>query len=64
MIYKISAINMPAAFNKGGELVVMNTDGVHGLMQNLTDTDNVSVAESYEDNQLASLLALPEWQKG
>lgn len=64
MIYKISAINMPKVFNRGGILIVMNRDGVHGLIQNLTNTDGIAIAESYEDSEVEVLRSLPEWQEG
>lgn len=63
MIYKISAVNMPAAFNNGGQLHIMSSDGIHGLFLNLTDTSGINVVDSYEDSELDTLLSLPEWQQ-
>jgi hypothetical protein len=64
MIYKISAINMPLAFDKGGELITMSNDMIYGLMKNLNDVENISVEERYEDSEETTILSLPEWTKG
>lgn len=62
MIYKISAVNMPLVFSKGGEIITTNIDGINCLVKNLTDITNVSIVESYEDSEEETLLSMPEWQ--
>jgi len=62
MIYKISAVNMPTAFNRGGRLITMGIDGVHGLIADLTDFSDLTIVERYYDSELPNLLELPEWK--
>ena len=61
MIYKLSAINMPLAMERGGIVTGLNTDGVHALIKELSDTTDIEIAEAYEDLELNTLLGLPEW---
>jgi hypothetical protein len=62
MIYKISAINIPAACQNGGRVIANNVDGVHSLMNNLTNVSDITIAEEYNDSELDTLLINPEWQ--
>ena len=34
------------------------------VIQNLTNTDGIAIAESYEDSEVEVLRSLPEWQEG
>jgi hypothetical protein len=61
MIYKISAAQMPIVFERGGQLIVIGGDGVHGLIKNLSDTTDITIIEQYNDTELETLLTDPEW---
>lgn len=54
---------MPIVFKRGGKLIVIGGDGIHGLIKDLTDISNITIVNQYEDSQLDELLTQPEWQQ-
>jgi hypothetical protein len=63
MIYKILGSDVKLVFERNGRLIVLGGNGVHALVTDLSNTDNITIVEQYNNSQLNELLAESEWQQ-
>jgi len=56
MIYKITVIGVPKVIELGGTVIKISSDNMSALVQNISDTTELNILETFQDADLETAL--------